>query len=282
MALTDNVVAAWEFNESSGNAADATGGGKTLTANNSPTFVSGLAGNCADLEQSVSAQYFYRTSDTSLKIAGDLSVSVWVNAESLGGDAYGRGIACYITANINAEGDWCIFLDDTGKITFEEMATGGTWDAHRGDTTALSTGTWYHIVARRSSGTETIRINNTNQSLTNSLGTAGWGTVEFRVGQQYESTSDGSWAFDGKIDMLAIWTRAISDAEVTTLYNSGAGLPYASWGGGAALTKNVADPLTLAEAVGSVLTPAGVGQPAIKRMAGVQHAQQVSRNYPTW
>lgn len=38
----------------------------------------------------------------------------------------------------------------------------------------------------------------------------------------------GYW-MEGKIDQLAFWKRGLSQQEVTTLYNSGAGIPYSFW-----------------------------------------------------
>lgn len=38
----------------------------------------------------------------------------------------------------------------------------------------------------------------------------------------------GGFPYDGLIDQLLIWRRAITGAEVTALYNGGAGLSYAA------------------------------------------------------
>lgn len=45
----------------------------------------------------------------------------------------------------------------------------------------------------------------------------------FRVG--LNPHNDGN-DFNGKIDMPMIWQRALTDSEITDLYNSGSGLPY--------------------------------------------------------
>jgi hypothetical protein len=36
----------------------------------------------------------------------------------------------------------------------------------------------------------------------------------------------GSLYYDGKMDLIGVWTRAITGTEVTELYNAGAGLAY--------------------------------------------------------
>ena len=80
MALTDNLLGWWKLDESSGNAADATGGGYTLTNVNSTPFVTGKIGNAADFERD-SGQYLQRTSGVSaFSLPGDISVSAWIYA----------------------------------------------------------------------------------------------------------------------------------------------------------------------------------------------------------
>jgi hypothetical protein len=37
---------------------------------------------------------------------------------------------------------------------------------------------------------------------------------------------DSNWGFDGMIDEIGVWSRALTSGEVTQLYNSGAGLQY--------------------------------------------------------
>lgn len=48
MALNTNILASWKFDESSGNATDSSGNGKTLTNTNSISYVSGKVNNAAD------------------------------------------------------------------------------------------------------------------------------------------------------------------------------------------------------------------------------------------
>ena len=241
MALADNLVAWYKFDESSGNAADSVGS-KTLTNNSSVPFVAGKINNAADFEAS-SVHNFSRT-DTAFSQGGDFTVSAWIKSESNGG-AEGSGIVLYTTSE--SEGDWVLALDGV-EITFYGRTTGGSWARSNGG--AISTGTWYHVVGRRSGGTRTIWINGVSQTLTTPGTSTGWGQQNFCLGVFYP---DPTWSFDGLVDMVGVWSRAISNAEVAELYNSGTGLDYPFGAGG--LTKSVADPLTLGELVTPVLTP---------------------------
>ena len=48
MALNTNILASWKFDESSGNASDSSGNGKTLTNINTIAYVAGKVNNAAD------------------------------------------------------------------------------------------------------------------------------------------------------------------------------------------------------------------------------------------
>jgi Concanavalin A-like lectin/glucanases superfamily len=58
MALTTNILASWKFDESSGNASDSSGNGKTLTNTNSISYVSGKVNNAWDFWSANSTKYF--------------------------------------------------------------------------------------------------------------------------------------------------------------------------------------------------------------------------------
>lgn len=50
-----------------------------------------------------------------------------------------------------------------------------------------------------------------------------------KLGSDYGIASNQYRPGRGYVDQNAVWHRALSDAEVSTLYNGGAGLPYVDW-----------------------------------------------------
>lgn len=147
---------------------------------------------------------------------GDFTFSVWVNPDTinygttaqgtiLGTDypnyelaIYQSRVQCYIGGPSN-------FIVTTGA--------------------AVSTGSWQHIIIRRSGTTVEILVNNVAQTSTlgGSPGTAnmtGSGTPQFQMGQRVSSSNNH---YDGKMSDVALWSRALSAAEVTEIYNAGAG-----------------------------------------------------------
>jgi len=94
---------------------------------------------------------------------------------------------------------------------------------------APTTGSWYHIVVTNSGTSSKAYVNGnlvTTQYAT-SYSPGAYNGSSIGQGWQY-GTPDGAPA-NGRVDEVAVWNRALSDAEVTTLYNSGAGyeIPFA-------------------------------------------------------
>lgn len=218
-------VSFWNFDESSGNPADAVGS-NTLTNNNSATFTTGLIGNAADLERG-SSQSFSITdaSQTGLDITGDLSLSSWIKFESsLAANGTMTWIDKFLTTNQRAYTigietfggnfiDFSISSDGTGANT-----TTAQWSW------SPSTATWYHVVVSydASAGSATLYINGSQfgSTITGLKTSIFNGTSPFTLGY------DGFQYFDGLLDMVGVWNVALTSSEVTELYNSGAGVQY--------------------------------------------------------
>jgi hypothetical protein len=94
----------------------------------------------------------------------------------------------------------------------------------------LNAGTWYFLVCWRDGTNIYMEIDNSG-----SPQSAAWtkaqkdSTVDFYVGRL------GGTYYDGLIDELALWHRALSAAERTQLYNSGNGVTYSDIAAGGCL-----------------------------------------------
>ncbi len=79
-----------------------------------------------------------------------------------------------------------------------------------------STGVWYHIMMIRDSGTWRIYLNNSQKGST-------WSTTP---NIPSGNGMIGDSGFNGSIDEVGIWNRALTSDEITQLYNNGNGLTY--------------------------------------------------------
>jgi hypothetical protein len=216
MALTDNIAAYWKFDESSGNASDATGNGKTLTNTGTVGYSAGKINNAADFGATNSGKYFIISDNLSFQNA--MSYSFWFNC----------------TTDISSTGNQYILLDNrtTGAIAYIQILyrnQSGTrtlrfvsGDNITGYDINMGTGTWYHIVGTRSSsGSTTLYVNGSSVATGSSGGVSG-GANWCVVGDD----SGGGGRTQGLIDACGVWNRELTSSEVTELYNSGTGKQY--------------------------------------------------------
>lgn len=215
MALTDSLVAYWKLDDNGSGGlslVDSSGNSHTLTNNGSVTLGTGKIGGCA----SIAGDNSNSLTVPSLSAIGteDFAFSFWFNSSNF--DPHGGGYYSTIYESNYTNG--VLIRPKTDGSALQVYVAGTSNDF----THSLSTSTWYHAVISRSSGVVTCYINGA------SIGTAslsGNATVSdtSKIGQ---NNRDGSESFSGLIDEFAIWSRALSSSEITSLFNSGAGLSY--------------------------------------------------------
>jgi hypothetical protein len=141
-----------------------------------------------------------------------ISISAWINLSTTSG--FQQIVSNYSSSNTG----WGLRINDGGYLSYNTAVGVIT------SSTVLSTNTWYHVALTiDSSGNSTkLYINGSEDSSTTyTAPTYGAGNTNFHIGSlgninvQY---------FNGKIDQVRIFDKALSSGEVTTLY----GETYAS------------------------------------------------------
>lgn len=232
MALTDQLVSYWKFDESSGNAADSVGS-NTLTNINTAAYASAKINNGIDLERGSSQQMqIAHASQSGLQLT-TLTIACWVNFESL--VSVTNDTNTFATkGNIDGltEVGYIFWLSKTAtdrKLFFWWRI--GTNDANQHSVVwEPSTATWYHVAVTFDNTANECKfyVNGSQQGATGtSLATAlqPEGNQPFIVGNHSDETDSGK-LFDGIIDELGVWSRALSSTEISSLYNGGTGLSY--------------------------------------------------------
>lgn len=220
MALSDNLVAYWSLEEASGTRVDATGRSNDLTPNNTPGNTTGKVGNAVQLTIA-SSQWLSRASTSDLAMGNiDFTIAAWVYADSLGIDSYivskwSTGSEEYSLGYSNGSG-FIFIINNFAKFVIETVVG------------VPSTATWYFVVAQHDSVSDLVKIS-VNAGTFRTAATAGQfpaaGSEGFAVGDSKQAGTASKW--NGRIDEVGIWKRALSSAEITELYNSGSGRDYA-------------------------------------------------------
>ena len=192
-----------------GNSNDSVGSNNGTDTNVS--YVAGKIGNAASFNGSSSRIDF----PSSLPDFNEFSISSWIKTTAHSANQ-GFIYEQKNTAN-NANIDYKVINSKFHCLTFNgTTAKGATSD------TSVNDGNWHHLVATRSGATIKLYIDgNLDKTITDGH-TITIGSDSGVIGRH----PSGVAYFNGSIDEVGIWNRALTSDEITKLYNNGNGLTY--------------------------------------------------------
>jgi Concanavalin A-like lectin/glucanases superfamily len=198
--LTD-LAAYWKLDDT--NWTDSSGNGRTLSNNNGVTNTSGIINYGASFNGSTQ---FLLTSSFPF-ISGDFSVSFWVNVTDTQTQQTFIESPTYGALNIYfLYGSLCV----NDYMTVSEINEVGSFNNN----------TWYNIVVIKNNGITSAYSNgeflaSTEQNM----------YIDSSIGIGASSYLSDFFT-NGKIDEVGVWSRALSQDEITYLYNTGNGHSY--------------------------------------------------------
>jgi hypothetical protein len=184
---------------------DASGNGNTLTNTNGVTFSSGKIGNAATfggsngLTKSVASMLMPKT------------ISAWAKLYSDGGF---RGIV--LPGNTTS---WQFGFQLTPGNNLRAGAEGYSGSQYAIASSPMSNDIWYHLVMTNDSDLTKLYINGALNSQQESSFPQGTQEIALSIGSHWY----GADGINGQVDAVGFWSRAITDAEISELYNAGAG-----------------------------------------------------------
>lgn len=211
MALADNLQLYWNFND---NATDQTGNGWDGSITGA-SYAAGKLGNCLSFDGTDDKMTF-----GNLNITGNFTISFWVYVDASQIRSYPVMLVKGTDGNENYEvGGW----DGSKWLCCVRWSTSG----RRTDlNTTLTTGTWHHLVMRFDGTTWDLWKDGSSASSTTAYsGQTPVSSNTASIGFDQAWGSANSY-FTGDMDEVGIWTRALTNTEIGTLYNSGNGLAY--------------------------------------------------------
>lgn len=211
--LLEDLTSYWKLDEASGSVIDEQGNA-TSTNNGATTGVTGIIGNAYDFEASENDWITLGADLFDFQGTTAFSVQLWIKIES--------------------DGDYNTFAHEINPTQQYGMKRRGIDKKASIETNGASEligntdiliGNWYHIVYVLDTANVFIYVNGSEDAVKGS-----------RTSIQNGADTNGSigrrdWAgsheyFDGIIDEVAVWKRALSAAEVSELYNNGTGFAY--------------------------------------------------------
>lgn len=211
MTLTNNLISYWKMN---GNSNDSVGSLNGTDVSITYNTSNGIVNQGAGFNGTTSK---ITTGGPAFGLAG--SISFWINPVSFGTVSSGG----FVFDSSSANRYLVYFLETTG-VRHISWFLNGTIIANPG-TTVVNTGSWQHFVLTwdnsLGSNKQAIYKNGVLDSNNNVTITAATPTNLF-MGTRFNSTE----FYNGALDEVGIWKRALTASEISLLYNSGAGLTY--------------------------------------------------------
>lgn len=213
-ALNDSLVLYADFN--TGATANLCQGACTFFTNVGTSNTSGVGGGSGRLVNSAGGYY---NSSAGLVPNSDLSYTfaVWVNSSSLANFGH-------VWSNVATTPYSRLFFQGNYTPTFESYNGATNPNAYAGSS-INSNNTWYFYVSIINTTTDRALLYRNGVEVAN---------VSYTSGAIFGSTRTVTWGRNGgaanginaTLDNIGVWHRALSQSEINTLYNSGAGCVY--------------------------------------------------------
>lgn len=217
-----NLQGLWLMEEVSGTRVDESPNGNDLTDNNTvgSSTDSQEGSRSADFEDG-NSEYLSITdgTQTGLDITGDLSIVGWIKPESLVNSVSYVPFSKYLTSGNQRSYRLGILYFGAGRHRLEGLlSSNGSLATSINSNTDLSTGAWQHV-AMVYDGTDIRVYLNGSLDCTPVSYSSGIfnGSADLILGA---SGGPGLY-YDGLMDEVAIFDRALSAAEVASVYNNG-------------------------------------------------------------
>jgi len=214
-----DLVSFWPLDEASGTRTDAHGS-NDLTDNNTVTQAIGLQGNAAEFVAANSEYLSIADASQSGLDLDECSIALWFYMATAVPSGH-RVLVSKYDSTINERAFMIIVQADQNADFF--VSGDGTAFSSITNTVSLATLEWHFLCARHDGSNLKLRVNDTDATPVSYSSGIYDSSAFFGVGYRQNGVSN---YFDGRIGPVGVWSRALTDAEVTYLYNVGRGRNY--------------------------------------------------------
>jgi len=210
-----SLLGCWQFE---GNGADGSGNGRDLTLEGNATFGPGIKGQALALPGDATSFADRTINDAVFDFNGDFTIQAWFNTSS----SANQIIIAKPGVTLGG-GGWVLGIF-SGQLQF----IGGDGTSVQASYTA---GKWNQVAVTLQGQVETLYVNGSQQSSNN--GTLAFGSTPnpLRVGANLADVGT-TQTFNGTIDQVAIWNKALTPGEISGLNSSNGALGSGTGGGG--------------------------------------------------
>jgi glucose/arabinose dehydrogenase len=205
--LPPGATAEWRLDDATGTqAADSTGNGHLGTLVNGPTWTTGRIGGALQFDGT--NDYVDTAGESAFDFTGPFSVSFWMKRSG-----FTNAWEAMVT---KADSSWGIARNSTSRtVAFTTFNASGTPQDLTG-TKTVDDNQWHHIVAVYTGTQKQLYIDGTLNASVNYAQTLAVNNFNLRLGMNQEYAPA---FYGGALDEVRAYPRALTSAEVTTLYN---------------------------------------------------------------
>jgi len=208
---TNGLVGLWPFNgntnDISGNNNNGINNGATLT-----TDRFGISNNAYSFNGT--SNYINVPNSTSLQFNGELTISAWVNASSLPSPVsywFSKGADGWTPYS------WVSSVAHPGDLATVSIFNDNNQTTSATSLTPVELNKWIHLVFTFDGSYAKCYFNGKLESSVASSYTTFSNIYDLKFGKRFTSGLPYFW--NGKLDDFGIWNRALTDTEITNLYN---------------------------------------------------------------
>jgi hypothetical protein len=163
------------------------------------------------------ADYAFANDDISLSPTDDVTVAAWVKINSNGStSSIARKGASFTPAySLNRE----------SSNQFRFYVHLGSWQNSNNSTTVTNIGEWYHIAGVYDGSEIIIYVNGVLEGSRSRSGSISTTTDNFYIGGDVDAGGGGAY-FDGSVDELSIWNKALTQSQIQTVMNDSLSAAY--------------------------------------------------------
>ena len=219
VTLLTNLTAYYPFD---GTVTDGSGNGYDLTLSSGTGFATSFIGQALNPGGNVNHYATRTVNDSALNFGtADFTVQIWVNYNGTSGE---QVLVEKFTGQTGP--GWTLTKLSSNAIAIATDA--GAVPILSSSALSISLGAWHQFVARRNGTSLDLFFDGASVAFsTISAATSAATSDPLLVGRRDAADGRG-FSTNGSLDELAIWSRALSNPEITALFNSGTGLALSS------------------------------------------------------
>jgi len=211
MALTDNLISYWKLDGDSNDSRDLYNGTDTAITYSE---ANGKIIQGAGFDGSTSKVVF----DNPIIPIGTKTISFWVKSSTNADQTLVSNARLGVAYDFDHTRIWA----DSGYLSYEIQYSGGTYIQLLG-TSNIRDGTWKFCVCTYDGSVMRVYVNSTLENTSATFTDSGTRLDNLQFGIDPVNAYN---KLIGAMDEVGVWSRALTQAEITELYNNGDGLSY--------------------------------------------------------